>query len=204
MLLSFDDANIRRQVLDFLASLDIQSHDERDIILDGELHRFRVHDNKATYKSGAICIQTDGWPAGFVQDWHKNIKEFWKYDISGLDIDNEQHKYFNSKEFRKKCEEEHRKAEEARKAKRLERSGFACRLWEKLLPAPENHPYLQRKHINCYGLRSSPTWHDGQIDILNDCLAVPLHLIDGTLMSIQWIPEEPEKNKLFYQGAELK
>ena len=117
---TFDYSDTRRQVLDFLAKLDIQPYDDTDIILDGELHRFRLRDDHSGQKSGAICIHTDGWPAGFVQDWKRGIKEIWKYDISGLD--EEQRTYFNSEEYKKKCEEQERKAREKRRAKRLKAS----------------------------------------------------------------------------------
>ena len=199
---NFNLDEVRQQILDFMLSLEIQPYDESDLILDGELRRYRIHDDKSSEKSGAYCIHSDGWPAGFVQDWRKGIKENWRYDISGLD--DEQRKYFNSEEYRKKCEEQERRAEAARKAKHLERSGFARKLWEKLQPAPEDHPYLQRKHVNSYGLRFNPSWYDGPIDSLKDCLAVPLKDKDGQLMSIQWIPADSGQHKLFYQGAELK
>lgn len=201
MRYDFDAEDIRRQLLDYLTSLDIQPYDESEIILDGELHRYRVHDEARGHTSGAVCIHADNWPAGFVQDWRKGIKENWKYDVSSLN--DEQRTYFNSEEFRKKCEEGQRMAEEIRKAKKRERSEFARRLWEKLLPAPENHPYLQRKKVKSYGLRFSPEWPDGPIDSLKNCLAVPLKDISGQIISIQWIPADSEQHKLFYQGASL-
>ena len=73
---NFDYSNIRRQVLEFLAKLSIQPYNDSDIVLDGNLHRFRVHGDKPSEKSGAIVIHTDGWPAGYVQDWHKGIQEY--------------------------------------------------------------------------------------------------------------------------------
>lgn len=194
---TFDYSDIRRQVLEFLAKLDIQPYDESDIVLDGELHRYRIHDDKQGQKSGAILIHTDGWPAGYVQDWRKGIKENWKYDISGLD--NEQQKYFNSEEYRKKCEEQERKAREKRKYNQLKASEAARQLWERLQPTPTEHPYLIRKDVcsiawigDTEALRYNPK---------TKCLAVPLRDISGRLMSIQWIPEEG--HKMFYEGASL-
>ena len=199
---SFNLDEVRQQILEFLQSLEIQPYDESDLILDGELHRYRTHDDKGSEKSGAYCIHSDGWPAGFVQDWRKGIKENWRYDISGFD--DEQRTYFTSEEYRKKCEEQERRAEALRKAKRQERSKFARRLWDKLQPAPDNHPYLQRKNVKSYDLRFSPEWHDAPIESLKDCLAIPLKDVDGQVMSIQWIPADAGQHKLFYQGAELK
>ena len=193
MQYSFNYEDIRRQFLDFLQSLGIQPHAERDIKFDGELHRYRVYDDKKGQKSGAYKVHTDGWPAGFVQDWRKGIKENWRYDISGLEIDDEQRRYFNSEEYRKKCEEEHRKAEQERANKRAAKSELARQLWGILKAAPDTYAYLTRKHVKNYGLKISDS---------TGYLAVPLWEISGRLSSIQWITSEGQK--LFYDGAELK
>ena len=194
---TFDYGDIRRQVLDFLAALGIQPYDESEIILDGKLHRFRLRDDKSGEKSGAIIIHTDGWPAGYIQDWRKGIQENWKYDISGLD--DEQREYFNSEEYREKCEEQERKAQEKRKAEQLKASEAARRLWERLESAPTEHPYLIRKDI------TSIAWI-GDTEALRynpktKCLAVPLRDIFGRVQSIQWIPEEG--HKMFFADASL-
>ena len=188
---TFDYNDILKQVLDFLAKLGVEPYDESELILDGELHRFRLRDDKPSEKSGAILIHTDGRPAGFVQDWRKGTKEYWKYDISGLD--DEQQKYFNSEEYKKKSEEQQRKAREKREAKHLKAVEAARRLWKRLEFAPEQHSYSARKHIPCFTeecLRYNPN---------TKCLAVPLKNIDGKLISIQWIPEEGHKT--FFMDA---
>ena len=190
---NFNYEDVRQQFLNFLQSLDIQPHDERDIIFDGELHRYRIHDDKQGQKSGAYNIHTDGWPAGFVQDWRKGIKENWKYDASGLA--DEQRTYFNSEEFKKKCEDEHKKAEQKRAYRRTVQTEKARQLWDRLITAPSNHPYLLRKNIKPLGVAYNPN---------TKCLAVPLRNIKGQIMSIQWIPAEEDKHKLFFEGAELK
>ena len=191
---NFDYEDIRRQVLEFLASLNIQPYDESDIVLDGALHRYRIHDDKQGQKSGAICIHTDGWAAGFVMDWRKDLRENWRYDISGLNIDDEQRAYYNSEEYRKKCEEESRKKEEERQAKRLKFSERARREFDRLPEPPEEHAYLQRKNVKAYGLH---------YDSSTGNLAVPLRRINGLVFSIQWIPAAEDRHKLFYEGAEM-
>ena len=190
---NFDFDDIRRQFFDFMQSLGIQPNDESDIKFDGELHRYRIHDDKKGHTSGAYLVHIDGWPAGYAQDWRKGIKENWRYDISGLEIDDEQRRYFSSEEYRKKCEEEHCKAEQKRAYERTRKSELARQLWNRLQAAPNTHAYLKRKHVKNYGLR------------LNDntgCLAVPLWEVSGRLSSIQWIREDGQK--FFYDGAELK
>ena len=190
---NFNHEDVRQQFIDFMHSLGIQPYDERDLIFDGELHRYRVHDDKGYSKSGAYKVHTDGWPAGFVQDWRKGIKEDWKYDVSNLT--DEQRTYFNSEKYKKKCEEEHKKAEQERAYRRATQTEKARQLWNRLEQAPDNHPYLLRKHIKGWGLAYNPN---------TKCLAVPLRDIKGMLQSIQWIPAEEGKLKLFFEGAELK
>ena len=194
---TFKTEDIRRQVLEFLAKLGIEPYDETDIVMNGELHRFRLRDDKSGEKSGAINIHTDGWPAGFVMDWRRGIKENWRYDISGFD--DEQRKYFTSEEYRKKCEEQERKAREKRRYKEIQASEAAERLWERLEPAPPEHPYLVRKNVcsiawigDTEALRYNPNTR---------CLAVPLRDIEGRFISIQWIPEEG--HKIFFRDTGL-
>ncbi len=188
---NFDHDDILKQVLAFMAKLGIEPYSESDIILTGELHRFRTREDKASEKSGAIKIYTDGWPAGYVQDWRKGIKEYWRYDTSNFD--EEQQKYFNSEEYRKKMEERERKAREKRRMKQIVASEAAARLWERLEFAPTQHPYIVRKRIPCFTedcLRYNPE---------TKSLAVPLKDIEGRFWSIQWIPEEGDKR--FFIGT---
>lgn len=190
---TFDPNDILKQVLAFMSKLGIEPYSESDIVINGELQRFRTREDKPKEKSGAIIIHTDGWPAGYVQDWRKGIKENWRYETSGLD--EEQQKYFNSKEYKKKLDDKERKAREKRRAKQLEAAEAARRLWERLEFTPTQHPYIVRKHIPCFTeecLRYNPNMKS---------LAVPLKDIDGNLMSIQWIPEDGEKR--FYLDASL-
>ena len=108
MQYSFNYSDIKQQVLDFMRSLNVQPHDDKDIVIDGELHRYRTHDDKRNSQSGAYCIHDDGIPAGWVQDWRKGEAVNWRYDSSALT--DEQRTYFNSDEFKQKAEREKRKA----------------------------------------------------------------------------------------------
>lgn len=189
---SFDYDDIKHQFLDFLNSLGIQPYDEQDIVIDGELHRYRIHDEKSYKQSGAYCIYPEGLPAGFAQDWRKGIKETWRYDTSGLD--DERKTYFNSEEFKQKAEQERLEADERRKREKLSRSEAARQLWDTLQAVPSNHPYLKAKHIQNYGFRYNPYLK---------AIGVPLRDISGRIMSIQWIPDDLTQHKTFYKGASL-
>ena len=188
---TFDTHDVIQQVLQFAGTHNI-FFDTDTLKLDGEIHRVRTKEDKHGDTSGAYCIYMDGWPAGFVQDWRKGIKESWKFDISGLD--NEQRTYFNSEEFRKKCEDEERRKREERKKKRDEASERARILYDTLKLAPDNHPYLVRKHVHAYLIGV----HQDSGD-----LAIPLRNIHGHFKSIQWIPADPNMHKSFFPGAGL-
>ena len=193
MAFDFNFDEVKKQLLDFMTSQNIMPYEDSfsAFRLDGEIHRFRTREDKQGEKSGAYCIHSDGWPAGFVQDWRKGIKELFKFNISGLP--DEQQKYFNSEEYSKKCEEQHRKSEQKRAKKRAEQSERARIFFDTLEQAADNHPYLLRKGVKPYGIACNSA---------NNNLAVPLRDINGRLLSIQWIT--PEGQKLFYTGAEMK
>ena len=180
---------IRQQVLLFMSELGISPTAKyEDLILDGEIHRYVVEGDRRGKKNGAYCIYTDGLPAGFVQDWKRDTKTNWKYEMSGLSDDDKA--YYDSEEYQKKAEEERKRREAERKQKQLEASEHARILFESLKEAPGDHKYLRTKQIYSYGLR------------INDkSLAVPLRDIKGIVRSIQWINEDGSKR--FYSGASI-
>lgn len=181
------EEEIRQQVLRLMSQLGISpALQYENLILDGEIHRYVVEGDRRGKKNGAYCIFTDGLPAGFVQDWKRDVKTDWKYDTSGLT--SEERAYYDSDEYRQKAEEERKKREAERKQKQLEASEHARILFESLKEAPGNHKYLQKKQIYSYGLR-----------INEKSLAVPLRDIQGIVRSIQWIQEDGTKR--FYSGA---
>ena len=188
MQYSFDYSDVKQQVLDFMRSLNVQPHDDKDIIIDGSLHRYRTHDDKSYNQSGAYCIYDDGIPAGWVQDWRKGEAVNWRYDTSGLT--DEQQTYFSSEEFKKKAERDKLEAEKKRKEKQNEAIARARQFWHDLKPAPDNHKYLVSKKVKNYGLHYN--------DAIN-ALAVPLRNISNELQTIQWINENGEKR--FFEGA---
>ena len=179
---------IRRQVLALMSQLGISPAAYEDLKLDGELHRYDVAGDKRGRKNGAYIIHTDGIPAGFVQDWKRDEKTTWKYDMSGLS--SEDRAYYESEEYQKKAEEERKKREAERKQKQLEASEHARILFDSLSEAPGDHKYLQKKQIYSYGLC-----------IKDKSLAVPLRDIKGIVRSIQWINEDGAKR--FYSGASI-
>lgn len=183
MVYSFSDEEIERQVLSFMTDINAAPAIYEKLILDGNLHRYDINGEKRGRKSGVYIIHTDGFPAGFVQNWKEGVKEKWKFNTTGLS--EEQRQYFNSEEYRKQ-EEEREKIRQEREQKRKEKQAEAAEhsrvLWEQLKEAPENHEYLQRKHIKPFDIRTN-----------GEQLAIPLRNIQGVVKSIQWINTDGTK-----------
>lgn len=188
LLNQFSDFDIQQQVLDFMRSIDCEPADNSSLVMDGNIHRYRLSGDKKGELSGAYCIHTDGLPAGWVEDWHTGNAVKWRFNTSGLS--QEQRDYFNSQEFRKKAEEDYKRKEAKRKQKQAEASEHARILWESLKEAPETHPYLKAKQVYPYGIR-----------VNDSSLAVPLRDINNNIMSIQWI--DAEGSKRFFTDAPL-
>ena len=185
---TFEETDIRKQVLDFMHSLGIAPIKNDSLTLDGQIHRYKTENDRGSETSGAYCIFTDGIPAGFVQDWRKDIKHNWKFDMSGLS--NEQCDYFNSDEFRIKAEATRKERKKKQHEAQVKAAESARILWENLKTADESHPYFQSKQVNSYGIHLHPD---------TNALAVPLHDSEGIVKSIQWIM--PDGTKRFYEGA---
>ena len=184
----FSEFDIQQQVLTFMQSLGIAPARDEFIILDGQIHRYQVEGDRRGKRNGAYCIYPDGVPAGFVQDWRKDIKHKWKFDMSGLN--DEQKKYVDSDEFKIKAENKRKKREKELKEKQIKASETARTFWETFKSADESHPYCQRKQVNAYGLR---------LNKATNALVVPLRDVDGNVKSLQWIFTNGDK-KLF-EGA---
>lgn len=186
---NFNIFDIEQQVLDFMRQLDASPAPYERLFIDDALHRYDIDGDRRGSKCGAYCIHPDGIPAGFVQDWKRNTKANWKFDTS--DMPQEQRNYYDSKEYKEKCElkKQQRKAELEKK--HAEIADF-CRIQIATLPdAPENHKYLQSKQIYPYGVKFN-----------GKSLAVPLRDIDGNVKSIQWI--EPNGDKRFHTESAPK
>lgn len=184
----FNDFDIQQQVLTFMQSLGIAPAGNEQLILDGQIHRYQVEGDRRGKRNGAYCIYPDGVPAGFVQDWRKEIKLNWKFDMSGFN--DEQKKYFDSDEFKIKAENNRKKREKEIKEKQIKASENARTFWETFKSADESHSYCQRKQVNAYGLR---------LNNATNALAVPLRDVDGNVKSIQWI--FPNGDKKLFEGA---
>ncbi len=76
-----------------------------------------------------------------------------------------------------------------RERKHQETAESCQQLWEAAEPAPEDHPYLQRKQVKPHGIKLSK---DGR-------LMLPLFTADGELSTLQYIADSGKK--LFHSGG---
>ena len=190
---SFSNSDIKQQVLHFLDTLGIPPHDQNDIIIDGVRHRYRTRDDKPSQTSGAYQFYDDGLPAGWAMDWNDGTIHLWHFDTSGLS--KEQQTYFNSKEFKAKAEKLRAEADAKRKEKQLAAARHAALLWDTLTLPPDDHPYLCRKNIDAYFLKFDP---------MTNSLAVGITDINYRILSIQWIPADPQLPKRYQPDCPLE
>ncbi len=164
---------------------------DTNLILDGQLHRYTVEGDKRTTKNGAYCIYTDGYPAGYLQNWKTGLKTNWRFDNGNSD--QKDNSYFYTKEYAEKVKKQRLEREKEIKEKQSHATELARVFYEQLPPAPENFPYLAKKHVLPYNLH---------INTASNCLAVPLKDINGKIQSLQWI--EADGKKTFFEGAPVK
>ena len=184
------DSEIESQLLAFMSELGVRPAKYERLIFDGILHRYDIDEDTRGSKNGAYLVHTDGIPAGFVQDWKRNVKTNWKYDGGGLT--DEQREYFNSEEYKEEQEAERKRREEERKAIQEKAALIACDRFHILTEKPEKHQYLTAKRINAYDVKLET---DGS-------LVVPLRNINGEVRSLQYI--YPNGAKKLYLNASVK
>ena len=194
MNFNFTATEIQEQALTFMRDADLAPRDERDtyLKLDGQLHRYAVEGDKGGETSGAYVIHSDGFPAGYFQNWRTGVKLNWRFNA--VNLTPEQQAYLNSDEYKKAEEAKRKKREAEEKKRKAEASEKARILYESYLDGDFSHAYLIKKDVKR---------HDGvRLDVAEKRLVIPLRDIDGRLVSLQWINEDGSKR--FYYGAPLE
>ena len=186
------DSEIESQFRDFMKLHNCEAFGALSLVMDGQIHRYRTADDKkASQKSGAYCLYSDGWPAGWIQNWRNGEAISWRFERGKIKDSNLKNsltqEQINAMNERSKIHQAELKARQEEL-----RAGAAMRAqaeFEKLDLASNNHPYLQRKRVKSYGLRVSK----------DNRLAVALMNVDDKFMSIQWI--SPDGEKRFFPNA---
>ncbi len=149
-----------------------------EIIIDGEIHRFRRADSKKFDRSCWYVFYPDSIPAGAFGDWRTGASETWRADI-GRGLSPQEEAEHRERVDAMRREREARDAQ--RKAVAREK---AAAIWQTARLAPDDHVYLIDKGVKAHALRV----HGG-------ALVVPIR--DGAdLHSLQFISSNGEKRFL--------
>jgi putative DNA primase/helicase len=144
---------------------------------NGKLRRF-ASNGKRGDDAGWYVLYGDGIPAGAFGDWRTGISETWRANIGRTLTPDEE----TAQRARMETLRREREADEIRH--KAETATKAAAIWKAAQPAPEDHPYLNRKSIKAHGARL----HDS-------ALVIPMR--DGNeLYSLQFIGPDGEKRFL--------
>jgi phage/plasmid primase-like uncharacterized protein len=150
----------------------------------GVLIRFHGIGETNGSKSGWAKLFEDE-QAGVFGCWKTGLSQTWHMQHDCIRTAKEQ------AEDRQRVNEAQRIRQEEQSKQYIAAAERARQIWDGAKPAPENHPYLQRKKIQPHGLR---------VDQQNNLL-IPV-MIGGTLSSLQFIDRDGDKK--FLPGGKTK
>ena len=153
-----------------------------EIIADGTLHRFTVAGDRARSNNGWYVLHSDDPAAGSFGCWKRGISETWCAKTYQTMTSAEKTAYTTKIEAMKRQRE-----------KELIRIQAECRAWctdtwAKAKDATNANPYIKRKGVNAYGLKS-----------LKDTLLVPVKDMKEAIHGLQFIA--PAGSKKFKTGT---
>lgn len=157
---------------------------------DGKMVRFHVQGDRKGTRNGWAILFGDNIPAGSFGTWKDGAAHNWCAKGHQELTDDE----------RQQIATRMADAKAAREREEKDRQGEAARmsnlLWQDGVQADDGHPYLARKGVRSYGLRTA-TWSkcndDGEEWLrVPGALLVPVMLVNGRIVSLQAI--FPDKN----------
>ncbi|MCG8092611.1 MAG: toprim domain-containing protein [Candidatus Thiodiazotropha endolucinida] len=152
-----------------------------DVIVPGTLHRFPGNGKRPTNRAG-WCLLFDDRRGGCFGDWSTGLSETWQAEWDKPCSRAER------AAFARRVEEAKRQAETERLTRQANAANRAAAIWNPATPAPGNHPYLIRKHIQPHGAR-----------LYKDALTLPVMDFSGRLTSLQFI--DTDGGKLLLSGG---
>jgi len=153
-----------------------------EIIADSCLHRFTVAGDRARSANGWYILHADDPAAGAFGCWKRGISETWCGKAHQAMTPEEKRAYAARMEAVKRLREEEREKIQT------ECREWCADAWNKAKDATNENPYLKRKAVNAYGLKS-----------LKDVLLVPVQDMAGTIHGLQFIA--PDSSKIFKTGT---
>jgi len=147
-----------------------------EIIPDGTLHRFTVPGDKSRSDSGWFVLHVDDLAAGAFGCWKRGISETWsvKQCQSMTPAEKTAHAAKMEAVKRQRGAERERVQAECR--------AWCADTWDKAKDATNDHPYLKRKGVNAYGLKT-----------FKDSLIIPVQDMAGTIHGLQFIKQDGSK-----------
>lgn len=166
-------------------------------LLDGELIRFRVGDDKPGRRNGWAVLHLDNRPAGAFGCYRRGIDQTWK-----VETERPAYSPAEKRAFAQRMEAERTQREKARAERQAKAAKLAAGEWHSASPPDECHPYLVHKGISPAGLRVKQDrerllipMFDTQNRIRNlqsiDRTGVKLFMRDAQLDGLMWVAGKP-------------
>ncbi|WP_446810135.1 toprim domain-containing protein [Methylomonas sp. 2BW1-5-20] len=152
---------------------------------DSLLHRVYVEGDRPGKKNGAYILHADNHPAGYFEHFPQDLKVIWRQgDACGKPL---------SLAMRRQIEAERKRRQRERWQRQQETAEKARWIWQNAKPVFETkqHPYLRRKRVKPYGIRTG-----------RGSLIVPFYDDTRVLVNLQFI--DAEGNKRFLAGGRKK
>ena len=156
------------------------------IIIDGNLHRFRAHTDK---------IEKTGWYVAFDDDTPVLTFGDWRTGIEGINVVAKTNKIWSAQDQIQNAErikEAKKLRDQAQRDRMLYAKNEIQQIWSDGLNANIDHPYLAKKKLR--SAHCAKIGRDGR-------LMLPLYDQSGELCSIQYI--DSLGNKLYHAGASV-
>ena len=170
-----------------------------DIVFDGKLYRFATNADKRYSKDGwYVAFDDDRGRAAAFGSWRDGASHTWSdgtsRELSPADLADIERK---------------KKTALAREKQARDQAALrAERIYEQATEASASHPYLKRKGIQppqgarqIRGLTSTAFGFQGKEWTVN-ALIVPMRDNKGAIRSLQLVPDDPSKRKLFLKGGQ--
>lgn len=152
-------------------------------VMNGIIQRVPLIDGKPGALDGAYCGYLDEHPAGWMQNFSEGLKTKWV--STGHTLSKEQ-----CEEIRQEAAQKQVERAEQRKQAQEKAAEMSLASWNIGARASDDHPYLQLKGVEAFGLHLNP------VGILH----VPVCNVEGELRGLQTIDKEGMKR--FVPGME--
>jgi putative DNA primase/helicase len=173
-------------LLDHMAQAGLTPHKALDLNPDGRIHRYRVAGDKAGSTNGWYVLREQGRDQfATFGSWKTNQQHHWQSRHTAVMSKAEREELKRAKaEALQLAQAEQAAVQQAAREK-------ASRLWQLARPAPDSHPYLQRKGIRGFGARQ-----------LGEALLIPARDAEGRLWTVQFV--YPDGSKRFLTGGRIR